>query len=115
VGVVAASCDTLKAEKDDDDGHDDDADDADDDDGDDDGDVGKPFKPMDPAVGRAVSEEAAVRVAGESDSVKEAPVPNVDRLERTEFSPRVEQEQEREQGQEQKQEQERLSAQSIGQ
>jgi hypothetical protein len=44
-----------------------------------------------------LSEEAAVSVAGESDVVKEAPVPNVDPYhgERTEFSPRVEQEQER--------------------
>ena len=65
-----------------------------------------------------LSEEAAVSVAGERDSVKEAPVPSVGRLERTEFSPRVEQEQEREQGYEQKyeqkQEQERVCAQSIG-
>jgi hypothetical protein len=77
-----------------------------------------------------LSEEAAVSVAGESDSVKEAPVPKVDPYhgERTEFSPGVEQEQEREQGYEQKQEQkqeqelvcereqeqERVPAQSIG-
>ena len=72
-----------------------------------------------------LSEEAAVSVAGESDSVKEAPVPKVDPYhgERTEFSPGVEQEQEREQGCEQKQEQkqeqkkeqeEHISEQSIG-
>jgi hypothetical protein len=59
-----------------------------------------------------LSEEAAVSVAGASDSVKEAPVPKVDPYhgERTEFSPGVEQE--REQGCEQ--EQERLGEQSIG-
>ena len=91
MGVVAANRDTLKEVDDDDD--------ADDDRGGVHGDSAK---------------EAAVGVVGESDSVKEAPVPSVDRLERTEFSPRIEQEQEREQGYEQKQEQERVCAQSIG-
>jgi hypothetical protein len=104
VGVVAASSDTLKAERDDDDG-----------------DEGAAFRflisELEEWCGFNTSAAVSARdqAAVESDSVTEAAVPGVDRHgERTEFSPRVEQEQEREQGQEQKQEQERLSAQSIG-
>ena len=132
MGVVAANRDTLKEVDDDDD--------ADDDRGGVQGDSAKEaaLEPLAAAACPEVdSKEAAFRllifelevwcgydslaavsardqVAGESDSVKEAPVPSVDRLERTEFSPRVEQEQEREQGYEQKQEQERVCEQSIG-
>jgi hypothetical protein len=78
---VAASSDTLKAERDDDDG-----------------DEGAAFRllisELEEWCGFNTSAAVSARdqAAGESDSVKEAPVPSVDRLERTEFSPRVAQE-----------------------